>query len=463
MRSLPMVLIAVLLLSLPAAGQAAPAAKGKAETLADEMTQAATPLGWFHVADRLWEGINTKANVVDRDTARRIMASEFDARYRGVTTPHLWGPLYLVGLIPADCDYRQTYLDLLGEQDAAVYDWGTKRLNVVKDEQVADLVLLARKLLITHEIAGALDHKHVYKNRTRDSLDLAAGAQHDARLAVMAVIEGSGRLLEKRCQAELKRTRKISRSDTLKYAEYEESRGKRFMELPPYFRATPGTHVCGMHFLMRGKPASALIDGGETGREALLALRDRMPKTTEQVLHPEKFFDKQAADPPIVVDPYSVERNLDITGGWVVAIPLKDTFGELLCSLLAKPKDAKPNPIDLLKPSYYITEAGSGWGGDRFFLLTKGLVRVPKAGSPEKPSTENVKGAWVTVWDTPKDREEFVAAYSKNMPQGTGVVLVGTRTAVFLCGMAAEERDRTSERIKKNPPGLKQGIQIVDP
>ena len=462
MRSLSMVLIAVLLLSMPPRAAAAPAAKDNAEALADEMRQAATPLGWFHVADRLWQGINTKVNVVDRATARRILASEFDARYRGVTAAHIWGPLYLVGLIPVDCDYRQTYLDLLGERDAAVYDWTFRRLNVLKDEEVAELLPLARNLIIMHEVAGALDHQYVFRGRTRDSLDVVAGPQHDARLAIMAVIEGSGRLLAKRHQAELKRTRKISRSATLQCAEYEEARGKRFMELPLYFQASPGTHICGMHFLMRGKPASALVDDSETGQEALLALRDRLPKTTEQILHPEKFFDKEAADPPILVDAYSVERNLDMSGGWLVAVPLKDTFGELLCSLLAKPKDAKVNPIDLLSPSYYINKAGSGWGGDKFFLLTKGVVRSPKAGSPGPPSTDNIKGVWVTVWDTPKDRKEFVAAYSKNMPQA-GVVLVGARTAVFLYGMDPQERDRTAQRIQENPPTLRQGIQSVDP
>ena len=43
MRGLPMALIAVLLLSLPAAGAEAPAAKDNAKKLANEMKQAATP------------------------------------------------------------------------------------------------------------------------------------------------------------------------------------------------------------------------------------------------------------------------------------------------------------------------------------------------------------------------------------------------------------------------------------
>jgi hypothetical protein len=275
----------------------------------------------------------------------------------------------------------------------------------------------------------------------------------------VAVIEGSGRLLEKRYLARAQKIGKVSRSDTLRYAEYEEARGKRFLDLPPYFQAYLGTHVCGMHFLLGGKPASAIVDAGATGRDALWAVRDRMPETTEQILHPEKYFDEEAADPPIYVEEGQVLSALD-KGGWAVAV-LKDTFGELMCSLLARPKARKPNPIALMSPSFYINEAGSGWGGDRFFLLTKGAVRFPATGSPDTPP-DNVKGAWVTVWDTPKDRDEFVAAYSKNVPRA-GVALVGSRTAVFLFGMDAGERDRTAQRLKDKPPRLKQANKWVDP
>ena len=148
--------------------------------------------------------------------------------------------------------------------------------------------------------------------------------------------------------------------------------------------------------------------------------------------------------------------------GWTPVGVYKDTFGELLCSLLAKPKNAKAGPLDALNPSFFINEAGRGWGGDKFFLLRKGQVIAPKAGGPP-PSVDQVKGVWVTVWDTPKDREEFVAAYSKNMPKETGVVLVGTRTVVFLFNMTPEERESTTKLIQESPPQLKQGKKSVDP
>jgi len=465
MRSVLVTMTCVLALAAPAAAAPAPQPdkEESAGAIAEQMKQAVEPLDWFFVADKLWEGTNRSVKEANRDEIHRILAQELDARYKqyqdGATQQNMWAENYLLGTIPVSCQLRQTYIDLLNEQDVAIYDWNSRNLNVLKNDQVQGVPPLARRLIIMHEMAGLLDHRHTFNGNSRDSLDDRAGQQHDGRLAVVAVIEGSGRLLSKRYLAEAQRTGKISRSDTLQYAGYEESRGKRFLELPLYYQACMGAHVCGMHFLMQGKPLSALADGSETGAEALLAVKKKgVPPTTEQILHPEKFFDEKSADEPIYIEDGSVDWILDKTGGW--SIPWHDTFGELICSLLARPKDPKPNPIALMSPSYYINEAGSGWGGDRFFLLRKGTVRAP--GDSGQPTPENVKGAWVTVWDTPKDREEFVAAYSKNMPQA-GVALIGERTAVFFLNMDAKEQEETAKKLTKNLPRLRQSGKEVKP
>jgi len=471
MRSLAVVLIAVLWMSLPASGADAPAAKDNAKELGEEMRQAATPLGSFYLAelpDRLWSG--TKVNVVDRVKARQLIETEFRDHYKDqqwkveLSREEIWAPLYLVGLIPVDCDPRKAYLDWIYLNDAAVYDWDSKTLYVVKDEEMGDLPQLARKRIIMNEFAAALVQRHVFGGKSLHDLDRTGEMQHDNRLAITTIIEGSGRLLANRYQAEFTRTRKDSRSAVLQYADYEEVRSRQFMELPLYIQSSLGTTICGMHFLMRGKPASALAEG-ETGEEALLAIRKRLPQTTEQILHPEKFFNKEADDQPIIIDAGSVEKHLTMftsaTGGWKPVGAYKDTFGELLCSLLAKPKGGKAN-LAPLSPSYFINEAGTGWGGDKFFLLRKGdKIFAPEAGGPP-PSVDKIKGVWVTVWDTPKDREEFVAAYSKNRPQAD-FVPVGARTAVFLYSMTPEERNSITELIQKNPPKLTQGKKNVEP
>lgn len=476
MKSLSMVLIAVLWLSLPAVGADAPAAKD-AQGLADEVKQAATPLGCSYFADlpdRIWA--DTKVRVVGREEARSMIASEYGDHFKDYKSAILtlgvpaelsaeenWGPLYLVGFVPAQCNPRQAYVDWLYVNDAAVYDWNSKTLLVVKDEQMADLPTLSRRRVIVQELSNALVQRHIFGGKSFRDIDMGAEQQQDNHFAIMAVIEGSARLLANRYQAEFTRTNKGLRSAVLQHADYEQMRVNEFMKLPLYVQSSLGAAVCGMHFLMRGKPASASAEG-KTVEETLQLLRTRRPETTEEILHPEMFFNKDAAGLPILIDAPSVERHLVmfLVKGWTPVGAYKDTFGELLCSLLAKPKNAKAGPLDALNPSFFINEAGSGWGGDKFFLLRKGAVIAPKAGGPP-PSVDQVKGVWVTVWDTPKDREEFVAAYSKNMPKETGVVLVGARTAVFLFNMTPQERDGLARLVKDGPPTLQQGYKPVNP
>jgi len=118
------------------------------------------------------------------------------------------------------------------------------------------------------------------------------------------------------------------------------------MKLPLYIQSSLGAAVCGMHFLMRGKSASAIAEG-KTVEETLQLLRTRRPATTEEVLHPEMFFNKDSAGLPILIDAPSVERHLGtfLVKGWTPVGAYKDTFGELLCSLLAKRRTQKPAPL----------------------------------------------------------------------------------------------------------------------
>jgi hypothetical protein len=468
MRCLPLALIAVLLLSRPATGEGAQDAKDKARELANEMKQAASALVPFAaLPDR------HTVRVTDRATARATIKSEFHGHYvrwhYELPTEELWGPLYLVGLIPADCNPRKSHLDWLCLDDAAVYDWTSRKLFVVRDADAADLPTLARRRIIMRELSDALVQRHIFGNKTLRDLDKEVAMQHDNMLAISAVIDGSAQLLADRYQAEFIRTRKDVDDAVLRYADYEEEQLKRFVELPRYVQSSLGTAVCGRRFLMQGQPASA-IEEGETGEQALTVLRKRLPQTTEQILHPEKFFDKEAEDLPILIDAKSIEQNLGMFTShslftrprWKKVGLYKDTFGELLCGLMTKPKDRNADPLDALNPSYYVNEAGSGWGGDRFFLLRKSdLERMAADGPP--PAASKVKGVWVTVWDTPKDRDEFISAYSKNMPQGTGVVLLGKRTAVFLYHMTPQEREEITRRFRGNPPKLQQGEKAVVP
>jgi hypothetical protein len=114
------------------------------------------------------------------------------------------------------------------------------------------------------------------------------------------------------------------------------------------------------------------------------------PRSAEQILHPEKYWDAKAIDEPRAV---AIDSS-KLAAGWKVLG--EDTLGELFLALVTTPVDKRAkfdakNPLSVLGIQY-TNKAAEGWGGDRALLLEKGDARA----------------LWlVTVWDTPEDAQEF--------------------------------------------------------
>lgn len=130
----------------------------------------------------------------------------------------------------------------------------------------------------------------------------------------------------------------------------------------------------GVAFLSAGRRAQ----GWKVLRRALSA----PPVSTEQVLHPEKYFCEK--DLPIVVRPPNPLLGI---GAWDVID--EDTLGEFGTSLvLSQGNEAET-----------AAKAAAGWGGDRWQVFR---------------SSEGALGlVWLTVWDTEADAREFASAAAK--------------------------------------------------
>jgi hypothetical protein len=470
MRNLHIAALTVLAFLAPTATvRAAEADEDALEALAADMMHRAGPLRWFHVEDELWKGINEEPEEIKFDQAQKVIEEEIRERYRQANDDEIWAMVWRVGLIPSNCNIRDTYFELLTEDLVAVYDYGSKRIKVVERGDDAPPAL-ARKLQLMHEVGNALDHRHVYNGNSRNSIDDKTGKSHDGRLGVICMLDGSGRFLSKRYLHRAQRLKLIPRSETNQYADYQEARGKRFLQLPAYFQAFLGAQVCGMRFFMGGRAPSAITDESVTGQEELLAVGEDMIQSTEQAIHPEKFLDPEKRDFPIDVEEAYANKFMGQAPGCSVVYN-KDTLGELLCAVLARSHDPDMNPMALTQPDYYTTEAASGWGGDRFFVVQKGGMKIPVLGRGTPEGTgepENIRGIWVTVWDTPKDRTEFIEAYDKHVPMKDRVTVeLGERTACFLYGFEGDEVEKITEKMRKQPPKLKQktdkGMKNVDP
>jgi hypothetical protein len=127
------------------------------------------------------------------------------------------------------------------------------------------------------------------------------------------------------------------------------------------------------------------------------------PLSSEQILHPKKYWNKAQRDDPvrIAIDASALPKDWKVLG--------QDTLGELSLALFTQPfaerggLDVAKNPLSIMGVQY-TNKAAEGWGGDRLVLLGNGDARVLYL---------------VTVWDTPEDENEFFAAATSQLSDGT--------------------------------------------
>jgi hypothetical protein len=129
------------------------------------------------------------------------------------------------------------------------------------------------------------------------------------------------------------------------------------------------------------------------GTEALRAAWSRPPESTEQVLHPEKYFTAET--------PRAVAEAPAPPGGSLVN---EGVLGEMLTRTLLE--DAPE-------------EAAAGWGGDRFRVFDlSGRTLL----------------SWTSVWDSARDVEEFAAALRARFGRTHGPPETRSGFSVFRSG-----------------------------
>ncbi|HOO55719.1 MAG TPA: hypothetical protein PLN69_02780 [bacterium] len=109
------------------------------------------------------------------------------------------------------------------------------------------------------------------------------------------------------------------------------------------------------------------------------------PMSTEQVIHPEKFFDKKKLDWPTFIMPPDLYDVLPEN----YVFQDSDSMGEYRIYILLK---------DLIFTSAEAMQVSEGWDGDRYLAF-------------ENTDTEDISFSWLTIWDTENDAEEFFEFY----------------------------------------------------
>jgi hypothetical protein len=306
-----------------------------------------------------------------------------------------------------------------------------------------------QRTVLAHELTHALDDQHV---GLRELTDTAAIRTQDAEIVLSSLGEGSATSLMFHYLAGQTAAGKINALEAMAYFGREMERVKALGQMPRYFTAMFGSYLIGAAFLAKGdlQAIFTLPDDRATGDNFRAAWAAR-PRSSEQILHPEKYWNEAQRDEPIEIDDAGVAKWLARSGRHVIH---RDTLGELLTSVVTQPKGMATDLGQALSATAWTNPGAIGWGGDRFYLLAAGATATTAA-----RDLKGLQGVWVTAWDSDGERAEFVRALEAGQPPaGYAIGNAGERLAVVFVGFDAAERQSLMEKLHTSPLRLtKQG------
>ncbi|MFZ1866297.1 MAG: hypothetical protein WAU39_18905 [Polyangiales bacterium] len=282
-----------------------------------------------------------------------------------------------LGLLDPDEDLQSIFSGVLGEQVIGYYDPDTGRL-VIRDDVMEGLTgafgpeqIQEARLVLVHELVHALQDQRLglgesyEKERTADADNaFRSVVEGDATLAMLAYALRQQGIPLSAATAGIQQMGDLVDIDAL-------VRGEKLDEAPPILRVTlVAPYVRGLQFI-------AAVQG-RGGWPAVNNAHRYPPTTTEQILHPEKFFARELGEEITVPDNDAV-----LAAGFERAD--EDTLGELELSVYFGQEE----------PSGTNEPAAEGWGGDRLVVYVRGTEQAV---------------VWWTTWDTDADAEEAYEA-----------------------------------------------------
>jgi hypothetical protein len=359
------------------------------------------------------------AVVLDGPGLRGMIASDIDASYPPGDIERLEAVYTQIGLLPPGTKLRSSIEQLYEAEGAAFYDPRKKRLVISSHPMDTPVTLKMVAFLSGRDLAGEMIVAHELTHAIQDQYwgiptdpDPIANAQGDCRLAHRAVLEGDatlagfGQILGGGPDAGTVRT--IERELTKLPAELAD----KHPDVPPALLATLGVqYQAGPAFVGR-----ALAGGGWP---AVDALYDDPPASTEQILHPARYFETR--DAPVAIALGGTEAL--VRAGWTPV--LEDTLGEVFVRVIA----------ERTLPRERAAAVAEGWGGDRLRALASG---------------DEIVIVWMTAWDTPDDADEWATAIPALLPDAHvarrdgRVLVVITPPGVAAEAIAATVLERTT-------------------
>jgi hypothetical protein len=325
------------------------------------------------------------------------------------------------GLIPEVMDLKTYYPRLLTSEIAGFYDSHRKVLALVDHQGGlfgqdavrqfgADTVHQMEDGLLAHELTHALQDQHFDLDRLDDPDPMS-----DSGVAHLALIEGDASIvmLDALVQVPIENVPEApavlakffgaASGDTPGAGGAGLPGEAEMADAPPWLRD--------MLLFSYTQGAAFCLDVRRRGGQRLLdyAFGNDPPRSSEQILHPEKWYGHRD-DPVVIVWP---ELSAALPG---YAKAAEGQLGEEGIRVLLK---------TALHDAAAADTAAAGWGGDRF------AVYLAATGASGRLL------AWITDWDTAQDATEFQAAAGRLGSDWT-VVRSGDRRVAVLRGQVPE-------------------------
>jgi hypothetical protein len=330
----------------------------------DQLVSAAESVRGLQFFDPPTITVVSSAELADRVEAQ--IASDLDPEEM-LVFQHLYE---LLGLLDGSVDLVQAYRDLYAEQVGGFYDDDTGEMVVAGDEELTPLT----KSIVVHELVHALtDEQYGFAAQMNDMVD--QGRWEEAS-ALQALVEGDATYFQ------LVYLQGLSTDEQVQAAMESLGADTTVIDsLPDWFaQDLTFTYDYGFGFVTQivSQQGAAGVDQAYT----------HFPRSTEQILHPEKYF---SMEPPVEVDVPAVDvpGYTDFEDG---------VFGEWNLGLyLLSGVDSGEALI-----------ATTGWGGDHYRIYTSG---------------DQIVFLYVYEGDTPRDADELagsvVSSMEATMPAGS--------------------------------------------
>ena len=294
-----------------------------------------------------------------RAQVRDYVIHKFDEDLPPADLNGLQSALRLFGLVPDSLELRPTMIDLLTEQIAGYYDPDSNALYIPADIEPFQL-----RVVVSHELVHALQDQYV-------RLDSIITQRHvnDRRSAAQAILEGQATV------AQIPVLMPEQKPDTLPLGWFWKQRSvmaaqqaqmKEFARAPLWLRE-------GLIFpYLGGADFNVWFRRKYFGRSVL----DSMPRSTEQILHPERYAEH---DEP---------TDMAFEGSASSDVQWEDGLGEFETRLLFQQHLGNEAEAIML---------ASGWDGDRYQVLG--------------PNADAL--VWYTVWDDAAAATRFASGLQR--------------------------------------------------